>query len=138
MIDPYTHTQEFAQSLAVAPNIVVILLGSNDSKPYNWQYKDNFVADYTALITSYRALESNPQIWIAYPTPAFPGMAGISNTTIIEEIIPLINIVAQNTGVGVIDLYTPLSSKGDLFPDTVHPNAEGATIIAQTVYSAIY
>jgi len=136
--DPYTQTQLFIQSQTVAPDIVVILLGSNDSKPYNWQYKDNFVADYTALITSYRALESNPQIWIAYPTPAFSGMSGITDSIIKNEMIPLIDIISQNTGVAVIDLYTPLSNKKDLFPDTIHPNAEGATVIAQTVYSAIY
>ena len=136
--DPYSQTTSSVESQASAPQIVVILLGSNDSKPYNWQYKDNFVADYTALITSYRALESNPQIWIAYPPPAFPGFAGISNSVIRDEMIPLIASVAQATGVGVIDLYSVLSSREDLFPDTVHPNAEGARIIAETVYSAIY
>jgi len=136
--DPYIHSSTFAESQTFAPQIVVILLGTNDSKPLNWQHKEDFVADYTALIRSYQALGSSPQIWIAYPPPAFPGIAGISDSTIREEIIPLINIVAQNTSVGVIDLYTPLSSREDLFPDTVHPNAEGARIIAETVYSAIY
>ena len=136
--DPYTHSVEFVESQAFAPHIVIIQLGSNDSKPFNWKYKEDFVADYTAFIKSYQLLESNPQIWIAYPTPAFPGMAGISGSTVRDEIIPLIDIVAQNTGVGIIDLYSVLSSRKELFPDTVHPNPEGANIIAQTVYSSIY
>ena len=136
--DPYSQTTSFVESQASAPQIVVILLGSNDSKPINWKYKEDFIADYTAFIKSYQALESNPQIWIAYPTPAFSGMSGITDSIIKNEMIPLIDIISQNTGVAVIDLYTPLSNKKDLFPDTIHPNAEGATIIAQTVYSAIY
>ncbi len=49
-----------------------------------------------------------------------------------------VDIVAQNTGVGIIDLYSVLSSRKELFPDTVHPDPEGANIIAQTVYSSIY
>jgi len=136
--DPYSQTTSFVESQASAPQIVVILLGSNDSKPINWKYKEDFIADYTTFIKSYQALESNPQIWIAYPTPAFSGMSGITDSIIKNEMIPLIDIISQNTGVAVIDLYTPLSNKKDLFPDTIHPNAEGATVIAQTVYSAIY
>jgi hypothetical protein len=36
----------------------------------------------------------------------------------------------------VIDLYTPLLGYASLFPDGIHPNAQGAGIIAQTV--AVY
>jgi lysophospholipase L1-like esterase len=136
--DPYIQSATYAESQVSSAEIVVIQLGSNDSKPDNWQHKQDFVTDYIALIESYQALESNPQIWIAYPPPAFPGFAGISNSVIRDEMIPLIASVAQATGVGVIDPYSVLSSREDLFPDTVHPNAEGARIIAETVYGSIY
>jgi len=39
--------------------------------------------------------------------------------------------------VEVIDLYTPLEESGHLFPDYLHPNAEGARLMAEIVASAI-
>ena len=136
--DPYSQSSVFIDSQIFEPEIVVIMLGTNDTKPFNWKYNDDFVADYTAFIKSYQTLNSNPRIWIAYPTPAFSDMAGISDEIIREEMIPLIDIVAKNTGVEVIDLYNIFSGRDDLFPDTIHPNTEGAKIIAETIYNSIY
>ncbi|MEA3490584.1 MAG: GDSL-type esterase/lipase family protein [Campylobacterota bacterium] len=135
---PYSKSASFAQSQAYNPEIVVIILGTNDSKSINWKYKSEFISDYTALIESYQALPSSPEVWIAYPTPAYSGTAGITDRVIREEIIPMIDIVAQNTGVEVLDLYSQLSDSEELFPDTIHPNVEGSNIIAQIVYAAIY
>jgi acyl-CoA thioesterase I len=39
--------------------------------------------------------------------------------------------------VGVIDLYTPFEGKADLLPDGVHPNAEGATLIAVEIHKEL-
>ncbi len=37
----------------------------------------------------------------------------------------------------MIDLYAALSDKKELFPDKVHPNAEGAKLMAETIARAI-
>ena len=37
----------------------------------------------------------------------------------------------------MIDLHTPFYFHPNLFPDALHPNKEGAVILAKTVYSAI-
>ncbi len=48
-----------------------------------------------------------------------------------------IDVVAQLSGAEVIDFHTPLYAYPILLPDALHPNAEGAGILARTVYSGI-
>lgn len=130
---PYVRQNAYDQALNSNPDIVIIKLGTNDSKYYNWVYRDEFVADYLYLIDSFAQLPASPDIWICKPVPAFSGNFDISNTVILNEIIPFIDHIAQQRNVGVIDLYTPLSDASDLFPDGIHPNAEGAGLIAQAI-----
>jgi lysophospholipase L1-like esterase len=120
-----------------APNVVIIKLGTNDSKGANWNKKSDFVQDYVSLIQEFKGLKSKPKIWICKPVPAFPGKFGISGKVVEEEIVPMIDEVAKQASVPVIDLFTALSGKKEMFPDTVHPDAAGHKIMADTVYAAI-
>ena len=44
---------------------------------------------------------------------------------------PLIQKIAKKNKLDVIDLHTPTSNHPELFPDKLHPNAEGERIIAE-------
>ncbi len=130
---PYLEQPAYNQALSWNPDVVVIMLGTNDSKSYNWIYKDEFVPDYCAFIDSFTALSSRPEIWICKPVPAFKLNFSITNEIIRDEIIPLIDEIADQRDVRVIDLYTPLLGASDLFPDGIHPNAEGAGLMAEVI-----
>ena len=134
---PYVQQSAYSQALAAEPNVVVIMLGTNDSKPYNWVYKDQFVSDYLFLIDSFAQLTSTPEIWVCKPVPAFTSNSTITNSVILNEIIPLIDQIAQQRDVRVIDLYTALSGASGLFPDGIHPNAEGAGLMAEAIFPYI-
>ena len=43
---PYINTQEYINSQKFQPDIVLIKLGTNDTKPQNWKYKTEFENDY--------------------------------------------------------------------------------------------
>ena len=135
---PYWNTIPFVPSHEFNPDVVVIMLGTNDAKPGNWANHSTFVSDYTALIQSYKNLPSQPIVYICYPPPVYAVVAGITDTRIKNEIIPKIAQVASENDVRVIDIYSALSNKKVLFPDNVHPNKEGARQLAQTVYQTIY
>ncbi len=90
------------------------------------------------LIEKYKHLETNPQIWICYPTPAFPGTWEIREDIIREEVIPLISEVARLTEVKLIDSNTGFINRSELFPDKVHPSAKGANLIANTIFKEIH
>ncbi len=137
-LDPYNKTQQYKDSLAFNPDIVVIMLGTNDIKDKNWDKKDNFIKDYTALIKSYQALSSKPDIYICLPTPSFTNLLGITDTRIKNELIPKIKQIANTNNLNLIDLHTPFRDKKELFHDGLHPGKEGAVEIAKIVYTHIY
>lgn len=134
----YWNSSEFICSHSYNPDIVVIMFGTNDLKPDNWIYKDQFISDYAELIESYKNLPSQPTIYICYPPPVYDDAAGYPSVRIPNELIPLIDTIASENNVSIIDNYSILVNREELFPDNIHPNAEGAQMIAEQVYSHIY
>ena len=133
----YWTQPEFVKVGAFKPNAVVIKLGTNDSKPQNWGFKENFADDLAAMIDYFRDLPSKPKIWLCLPVPVYEAKWGINEPVVFGEIIPIIRRVAREKRVPVIDLHEALSGKSELFPDRIHPNAAGAAIIAATVKTAL-
>ena len=134
---PYWKQDAYKKALEFNPHVVVIKLGTNDSKPINWKYKDEYVSDYIDLIKQFQELEAKPKIWICYPVPAYPARWGITDKVMTEEIMPLIDEIANKTDLPIIDLHTTLSDKAQMFPDLIHPNAEGAKLMAEAICHAL-
>jgi len=134
---PYWRLGAFRQATDWNPHIVIIKLGTNDSKPPNWRHKADFARDLRALVDHFAKLPSKPKIWLCLPVPVYATRWGINEKTVAGEIIPIIKKVAEEKGLPVIDLHTALSGKPDLFPDKIHPNAKGAGLMARVIYEAI-
>lgn len=131
---PYVQQAEFRSASGFAPDIVVLMLGTNDSKPVNWVHAADFPADCQSLAQHFQQLESRPRVYLCRPPPAFPpGSHSVDGPTLAREIIPRIDAVARDSGLGLIDLHTPFLDQPELFPDHVHPNAVGAGLIARLV-----
>jgi acyl-CoA thioesterase-1 len=132
---PYWNTQKYQDALAFLPNVVSIMLGTNDTKPENWVYCDEFVDNYLEMIDSFRHLDPPPRrIFLFLPTPAFPGNYGITDDIIREGILPRVREVAHRAHLPLVDLYWPCKDHGDWFPDMVHPNPDGTMFMAQLIY----
>ena len=131
---PYIQQSAYNEALAAEPDAVIIMLGTNDSKSWNWVYKDQYVSDYIFLIDTFAELPSKPGIWLCKPVPAFNDNFGITNAVIKDEIIPMIDEIAQLRDVEVIDLYTPMLGTSSMFPDGIHPNADGARLMAGAIF----
>jgi sialate O-acetylesterase len=137
---PYYREDAFTRMLSFAPGIAVIHLGLNDTDPRNWpNYRDELAPDYAWLIDTIR--KSNPavKIFICRLSPIFSDHPRFASGTRdwfwqIQELIPQI---AKANHTGLIDFHSPLYSRPDLLPDALHPNEEGAAILAKTVYQKI-
>lgn len=133
---PYYQQTAFTDMLACAPDIAVIHLGLNDTDPRNWPgYRDEFTPDYTWLIDTIRKINPAVKIFICRLAPIFSDHPRFKSGTRdwFWQIQELIFQVAKANKTGLIDLHTPLYSRPDLFADALHPNEEGAAIIAKTV-----
>jgi len=135
--NPYWKQKAFKDATDFAPNIVVIKLGTNDTKPQNIKFKDEFVTDLTAMVDHFAALPSKPKIFLCRPVPAYATQWGINEKGIQDMVLPAIDTVAKAKGCTIIDLHAALSDKANLFPDKIHPNAEGAALMAKAVADAI-
>ena len=134
---PYMKEQAYQQALAFNPNIVVIKLGTNDSKSFNWVHKADFIKDTQTMIDAFKALPSQPEIYLCYPSKAYLTGESINDDIISKEIIPMIKKVAKKNKLPVIDLHSAMDGMPELFPDHIHPNEEGAKVMAKAVYNAI-
>ena len=134
---PYWKQKEFKAALQYAPNIVIIKLGTNDTKPQNWKNGAEYSVDYKAMISSFTKLSSKPKVYICLPVPVVKTRWGITNEIVIKEIIPAIRKISDQTKSEIIDLNTPFKGKNELIPDSVHPNGAGATVIANTIKKSI-
>jgi lysophospholipase L1-like esterase len=135
---PYVNAGQYGPSGAFAPDLVVIMLGTNDSKPANWSKRAAFDADYKALIAHYAGLASKPRVFVALPTPVFGANPyDINAANLTDGVVPAVRKVATDTGTPIIDLYAALMGEGANFPDNVHPNDAGNTKIAEAVYRAL-
>jgi len=137
---PYWTKKAFQESQNFAPNVVIIHLGLNDQGNNNWpKYKNEFVADYLDMITSYKNLPSKPKVLICKMTPTFSGHhwfeEGMREN--FKEIQTKIETIAKKAHVDIINLHEPLYRYPEYFPDNLHPTKKGATSIAQKVHAAI-
>ena len=134
---PYWKEKAYQNALNFKPDVVIIMLGTNDTKPQNWQHEAEFVADYTELVKSFLALESKPRVYVCRPCPVpEPGNFGINETNVKEE-IKRIDALAVEMKLGVIDMHAALADKPQLLPDRVHPNTEGAAELAKAAFATL-
>lgn len=134
---PFWKQREYKAALDFNPNIVVIKLGTNDTKPQNWKHGAEYSADYKSMISAFAMLSSKPTIFICLPVPVVKTRWGITDAIVNRDIIPALKKLSAQTECEIIDLNSPFRDKHQLIPDHVHPNAAGATIIAETVKNSI-
>ena len=134
---PYWNESIYQDALQFAPDAVIIKLGTNDTKPQNWKHIADFKNDYRALVESFRSLQTKPRIYICTPCPVVgSGAFDINNAGVLEE-VSWIKELAAELNVGLVDMNAAFAGKSNLLPDKVHPNAEGATLLASAAYSVL-
>lgn len=137
---PFVRERLYRKSLDFKPDIVFLLLGSNDSKERNWD-REKFIADYSAIVDSYSALESAPKVYLLVPPPAFEVHGRVKyrlRKEIIEnEIAPSVKEIAAAKALNLIDLDEAFAGKQELFSDGIHPNVKGCKLLAETVFGAM-
>lgn len=147
----YWSTEKFKSSLNSEPNIVVIELGTNDSKYfmnnyaekniYNYNYsqceKQQLYADYEALIDTFVHLQTSPKIFATLQPYSNNIKWAITDSAIVNQINPIIKQTAIEKGINIIDLHSQFNTPAWYLADSVHPNPTGAQELAKIVQKYI-
>jgi acyl-CoA thioesterase I len=137
----YYFSDSYKDARAFQPNIVIIMLGTNDARTNLNDEIVNFKINYEYMIqhmiNGTRPFISQPQIFLVIPPPVFQNNLNLTISIYTEQIIPKIRQVANDFGLPIIDVYTPMVNHPEYFLDGVHPNVQGAKIIAETIYQSI-
>lgn len=135
---PYMKEQAWKDAQGFLPDIVVIKLGTNDSKPKNWQYGSEFATDMQSMLDTLKALPTHPLIYLATPIPALNTTGNISQEALTAEICPLIKDLAKKNKCELIDLQTLFQpTEGMMLSDGIHPTTKGAGQMAEIIYQSI-
>jgi acyl-CoA thioesterase-1 len=134
---PYMKQPQFQDAEDFEPDIVVIMLGTNDAHDDLQQYIGTFDSDYSALVDSFQNLTNSPQVWIVESPPVYSNTLGISPDFFSGQVIPHIQNVANQEEVPTINVYGVFGNHSDYTGDGIHPNDDGAALIASQVYDAI-
>jgi lysophospholipase L1-like esterase len=134
---PYWKEKAYQNALAQSPHVVVIMLGTNDTKPQNWKFSDDFYKDYADLVESFQKLPNKPIIFVCRPCPV-PGAGNFGiNDPNLQVVIQHVDQLAKAKNLPVIDMHQALKNHPELLPDRVHPNTEGAALMAKAASEAI-
>ncbi len=136
---------QYDLALANVPDIVIIKFGTNDARSEVWRSAEsygrkNFYNHYVEFINSFRKVNPNVKIYICYATPSFRDQTTEQRRRIREEVIPIIKQVARKNNAHLIDLHSEFYDGFNqqlMDDDEIHPNAEGAALIAQEVFKMI-
>ena len=138
---PYATLKHYQESLAYNGDIVVFMMGTNDSKPENWIDENTFREELVQLLDSYGDAKL---ILCTVPSAFFlEGQTeGVTSHDIQPEVVNMIaeviRLIAEERGYPLVDIHALTVQHPEWFAkDGVHPSNEGAAGIAQAVYEAI-
>lgn len=132
----YIDTKQYQDALNSKANIVLIKLGTNDSRPYYRKYIDSFYVDYKSIVRTFKALPTHPRVVLLYPVVNYllPKDGDPYNMDIPKFIIPVIDRVAAEEHCEKVDLHSVLIGHPEMFTDKMHPDSAGAGMIARKLY----
>jgi len=142
---PYRALPHYEESVSYDADIIVFMMGSNDTKPENWFGEESFKASLMDLLDDYTQGDKKPVIYICTTPACFFMEDSVGELTshdlrpaYADIIAEIVRETAEELGYPVIDIHALTKENPQWFAkDGVHPNNEGAAAIAQAVYEAI-
>ena len=137
---PYLNEEIADKFMNAEEDIILFMLGTNDSKICNWN-EEIFERDYESFVNKLLEKKGNPKVYIMIPPKLYLEDSGETNPNeknLIEGVIPTIKRVLERVrDVEVIDLYAVTENHPEWFDDGIHPNKEGNEAIANEIASVI-
>ena len=136
---PYRKEKMYRRSLDAKADIYTIMLGTNDTKSWNWN-PERLEQEYEAFVKEYIDIAGAENVFLVKPPRAHTllgiHMYGIRDEQI-TEFCPMIDRIAEKLKTPVIDLNTLSTGHKEWLPDGIHPNRKGNIAFARAIYEKI-
>ena len=136
----YDTLQEYRDSIAFEPDVVIIMLGTNDG--YNWTGSaPTFVQEFEKLIDSYFDAGVQEVVLLTSPPTLQGNFFNLPNDVIGMQVCPLQRELAEEYGLPLVDVRKAFEQHQDMqslfrLPvnsDGVHLSVKGAELVAKLV-----
>ncbi|MBR3301641.1 MAG: GAF domain-containing protein [Firmicutes bacterium] len=132
------------EALGCGADACILMLGTNDTKERIWNtqaYKMGMRGIISDVLRKTSSTQP-PELFLMIPPAVFPmedGQTayGVSAEILTGQVIPIVEKLAEDYCLPLIDLYTATKDHPEYYLEGVHPNAAGNLAIAQQVYADI-
>lgn len=127
-------SEQYNGSLTYNSDVVIVQMGTNDGAYENLANADNYFKDhYKAMIKPY--LDRNVTVVLATPPEA---SNGIHNDGVNGKISTLVREIAEELKLPLVDMNVLTAGREESFPDGLHGNDSGYSLIAQMYYKHVF
>ena len=130
----YSKTEAYNDLKLFNPEVIIMKLGANDSRPDEWINEEFFYIDYLRLVRKMKSISD--QVYLCYPIPPYGDKWKHRDEILRNKVMKVIRRVSKEEKLPVIDLYQEeMKDSVNYFPDGIHPTSGGYDIIAKSIYN---
>lgn len=133
---PYLQEKNARLSLESEADIVIIMIGSNDSRPAFWN-REQFIKEYKELVNLYVSMPSQPDVLLVTPPYVPTSRFGLNNDVVRDDLQEIIPQVAAEFHLPYVNLYPVTEGHLEYYSDGLHLTPLGNRVIAEAIYSAL-
>lgn len=139
--DAYAATKLFTQSTQYRADILVFMMGTNDTKPRNWRGAEAFHRDLLQMLDCYpeaKCILCTPAAAFYKEGAAYPLAEYEIQPELVDTIAEIVRQVAAERSCELLDIHSLTKENPQWYiKDRIHPNDQGAESIARAVAESI-
>jgi len=110
------------------PDIILLMLGSNDTKEFNWISREKYIEGMNHIIQKISSQKT--KVILITPPPCHFNPFGIRDSVMRDEILPSLMHLSQENGLLLINIYDILARNENIYIDNIHLNSKGYSIMS--------
>lgn len=135
---PYVAQKVFKDALAFEPDVLIVMLGTNDSKESEWKTPDKIREGLAQIVGDFRKRSPKCRVIICTPPVMETESWGLQANVVANGLRDLLKRFSQDNDLQLVDVFAVTNEAVEpIHSDGVHLNPAGAKLVAQTVHKRV-